>query len=375
MKVIHVYNQSMVFDIRTRRYAKSITDFFAEVDFLLVGQREGQAENVEVLSDRAKILRIAYNRNINKAIAHLAWSIRVFRILLLEKKVRVISAHSLKVLPICLLATLVRRNCILLYDTHEIETHTTSNKLLSKLLTWLERICMSFVNQIIVTSPGHEKWYKHNYNKPVHLIRNTPGIAETPENINLGLKKSLSIPDSDVLFIYIGMIAKRRGCEVILKAFDGVKNKHILFLGYGDYLDELILTSEGWENVHILDPVSPLELVEFISGADVGIHMMDDSNLNHRKALPNKPMQYMSAGLACIVSDVEVMSMLIRDANSGIVVKVGAVDELNKVVESMTFENMKTYKANASRWFESNNWEKESFKLKELYKNLLLIKS
>ncbi len=372
MKAIHVYNQSMVFDIRTRRYAQALVGFYPTAEVLLLGQQPGDEKEEEVLSadKRSRIVRLKYAAKSNKLWAHLSWLMRVFKYANRQKEVRVISAHSLKVLPICVLLCLFKSKCVLLYDTHEIETHTTSNSKFIFLLNILERLCMSMVKMIIVTSPGHYEWYEKKYNKPVFLIRNTPGLVEAPAEKNLELKKTLGLSESDKLFLYIGMIAKRRGCEVILNSFRNVSpQKHILFLGYGDYLDELKEVSKELNNVHIMDPVPPFDLVRFISGADVGIHMMDDSNLNHKKALPNKPMQYMAAGLASIVSDVEVMSNLIIGAQSGIIVKVGDTQALQQQIDEITPESIDEFKAKANLWFEQNNWELESLKLKNIYDN------
>lgn len=374
MKAVHVYNQSMVFDIRTRRYAKALTQFYPELEVLLLGQRPGNEPAEEVLSPdgRSKILRLNYTVT-NKALSHALWLFRVFRYVIRQTEVRVISAHSLKVLPICVLLCIFKRKSVLVYDTHEIETHTTANNKFIMMLNWLEKICLFRVKYIIVTSPGHYEWYKEKYNKPIFLIRNTPGLEEAPKQKNESLKKTLDIPEQHALFLYIGMIAKRRGCEVILNAFrNASQEKHILFLGYGDYLDELKSEAKDLANVHIMDPVPPFDLIRFISGADVGIHMMDDSNLNHRKALPNKPMQYMAAGLASIVSDVEVMSNLILGAKSGIIVKVGDTEALKKEINEVTRQSIDEYKAKARDWFTTNNWELESLKLKDIYNNFLV---
>lgn len=374
MRAIHVYNQSMVFDIRTRRYAKALTQFYPELEVLLLGQRPGNEPADEPLSadKSSRIVRLSYAAN-NKVLAHLIWLYRVFRYVSKLSDVRVISAHSLKVLPVCVLLCLFKRKSVLIYDTHEIETHTTANTMLIKILTLIEKLCVFCVKYIIVTSPGHQEWYKKKYSKPVFLIRNTPGLEEAPKQKNEALKKILGIPDGHTLFLYIGMIEKRRGCEVILNAFRSSSlEKHILFLGYGGYLNELKSEAKDLSNVHIMDPVPPLELVRFISGADVGIHMMDDCNLNHRKALPNKPMQYMAAGLASIVSDVEVMSSLIKDAKSGCIVKVGDTEALKEEINEVTKKSIDQYKIKARDWFVANNWEKESLKLKDIYRGLLM---
>jgi len=301
------------------------------------------------------------------------WLFNVLFYMLKQKDVKVMSAHSLKILPVCVLASILK-GAKLIYDTHEIETHTTNNKRVISLLTLVEKICMFKVQEIIVTSPGHYAWYMDKYNIPVHLIRNCPSIKEKPRPYleqKCNLKNKLGLTAGELLFVYIGVINVARGVNVILDAFQQCeKTKHILFLGFGDVKPIIRLAAEN-TNIHYLEPVHPMELVNFISTSDVGIHMMDSSNLNHRKALPNKPMQYMAAGLPCIVSDVEVMAGLVRDADSGWIVKEGDSEYLKVLVNRLTKADIQKYAINSQSWFVKNNWESESLKLIQIYEQFI----
>jgi glycosyltransferase involved in cell wall biosynthesis len=379
MKVIHVYNQGLHHDVRTRRYGQALTDHFSKLEFYLIGQRLlATDELIETLSERVRIYRlhflfIASNITLLKFINFTLWTLNVFFYILKQKKIKIISAHSLKVLPVCVIASLFN-SAKLIYDTHEIETHTTNNKYIISLLTFIEKICMLRVKEIIVTSPGHYKWYKDKYNLPVLLIRNCPSIKEKPSSnldSNYDLKKMLKLPSEDFLYIYIGVINVSRGVNVILESFKKCeKNNHILFLGFGEVEHIIKLAGEN-SNIHYMNPVPPMKLVNYISTADIGIHMMDSSNLNHRMALPNKPMQYMAAGLPCIVSDVEIMASLVRDANSGLIIKEGDVNSLTYIVNNLKRKDIEEYSSNSQIWFTNNNWELESLKLTQLYDKLI----
>ena len=379
MKVIHVYNQGLHHDVRTRRYGQVLTDRFNKLDFHLVGQRLFPVDNLkEMLSERFRIVRLRFlflSKNFGsfKVINFTLWSLNVLFYILKQKQVNVISAHSLKVLPVCVIASILK-GVKLVYDTHEIETHTTSNKRIIEMLTWMEKICMLKVNEIIVTSPGHYGWYNEKYKVPILLVRNCPSIKEKPGS-DLGpeydLRKMLGLSNEDFLYIYIGIINVSRGVNVILESFQQCeKNKHILFLGFGD-VDPIIKLAEKNSNIHYMKPVPPMDLINYISTANVGIHMMDSSNLNHRKALPNKPMQYMAAGLPCIVSDIEVMADLVRGANSGWIVKEGDAGSLTNLVNNLKKKDIEKYALNSQIWFTENNWDFESLKLTQLYADLL----
>ena len=172
MKILHVYNQGLHHDVRTRRYGKVLTENFYDLEFYLVGQSlQPDDVQVEYLSDRFKIIRLNFffkNKKSNqfKFLNFTYWLINVLGYMMKQKEVRIISAHSLKVLPICLIGSIIK-GAKLIYDTHEIETHTTNNKLAIGFLSFLERICMLRVQHLIVTSPGHKEWYEKEYKKKI----------------------------------------------------------------------------------------------------------------------------------------------------------------------------------------------------------------
>ncbi len=379
MKIIHVYNQGLHHDVRTRRYGQALTDRFHEIEYHLIGQRLITVDQlVEILSERFRIVRLRFlffanNLSSLKVINFALWLLNVLVYVIKQNNVKVISAHSLKVLPVCVIGSVLKRSK-LIYDTHEIETHTTNNKFLISLLTFVEKICMLQVSQIIVTSPGHFRWYKDKYNVPVLLVRNCPSIKEKPQSElvdEFDLRKLLGLTKDDVLYIYIGVISVSRGLNVILDSFQNCeKRNHILFLGFGD-VPPIVKLADEYLNIHYMKPVPPMELVKCISTADIGLHMMDSSNLNHKMALPNKPMQYMAAGLPCIVSNVEVMAGLVKEANSGWIVQEGDVVALTNLINRIRRKDIEEYASNANLWFANNNWELESLKLTQLYERVI----
>ena len=379
MKIIHVYNQGLHHDVRTRRYGQALTDRFREIEYHLIGQRLIIDDKLfEILSESFRIVRLRFffftnNLSSLKVLNFALWLLNVLIYVIKQNDVKVISAHSLKVLPVCVIGSILKRSK-LIYDTHEIETHTTNNKLIINLLILVEKICMLQVSQIIVTSPGHYRWYKDKYNVPVLLVRNCPSIKEKPQSeidYKRDLRKLLGLTKDDVLYIYIGVIHVSRGLNVILESFQNCeKRNHILFLGFGD-VQPIINLADEYSNIHYIKPVPPMELVKYISTADIGIHMMDSSNLNHKMALPNKPMQYMAAGLPCIVSNVEVMAGLVKEANSGWILQEGDVVALTNLINKIRRKDIEEYAFNAQLWFADNNWELESLQLTQLYEPLI----
>ena len=142
-------------------------------------------------------------------------------------------------------------------------------------------------------------------------------------------------------------------------------------MGFGSNLDQLFLHASKYKNIHYHEAVDPNILHTYTSSADVGVHMMDDSCVNHLYALPNKPMEYMNSGLACIVSNLPEMSGLIRDANSGWIVPINDEAAFINVINSLTDHEIEIKQSNAKLWATNHIWENEEKKLITMYSKIV----
>jgi glycosyltransferase involved in cell wall biosynthesis len=261
----------------------------------------------------------------------------------------------------------------LIYDAHEIETETQEvvgfRKIFSKAV---ERIMMNFVDITILTSQGHADWYARNYKgSNIEVVENFPYIkSHQEENQNI-FRKKFNISEDDLVFIYQGYLSEARGVKLILDSFKEIDvSKHIVFMGFGDLKGEIEKTATEYPNIHIHESVVPDQVYNYTRCADVGIHMMDDSCINHLYALPNKPMEYMNAGLPAIVSDLPIMGALVRDARSGWLVKPNDQEAFKGIISSINREDIAFKSQNSLAWTKENNWEKQEEKLSLIYKQL-----
>jgi hypothetical protein len=65
------------------------------------------------------------------------------------------------------------------------------------------------------------------------------------------------------------------------------------------------------------------------------------------------------------------MASLVRDANSGLIIKEGDVNSLTYIVNNLKRKDIEEYSSNSQIWFTNNNWELESLKLTQLYDKLI----
>lgn len=159
-----------------------------------------------------------------------------------------VHCHDTMVLPLgCILK--VFTGCKVIYDAHELESDR--NGLLphlKKLTLWAEKICWRFVNVLIVVSPAIANWYKLNIgDKNTEIVMNAPYLMNTEEEVFSKdyLQDEFFIPPSSKIYIYIGILGKGRGVDLILEAFkDESIDSHVVFLGYGEFESRIKSASE-----------------------------------------------------------------------------------------------------------------------------------
>jgi glycosyltransferase involved in cell wall biosynthesis len=375
---VHMFLTPFIHETRMLRITNSLAQakVFDKIYIIACLRDEGVIEH-ESLDEKRQVWRvptvIKRRTNLSKTLNMLEWSLRAWRFLR-DKEVKCVNPHSFAVLPLAVIFKLFK-GCHLIYDTHEIETETGETVGMRGLVSkFLERLLVRFADAVAVTSDGHGKWYRREYDlKNVWVIKNFPYRVRAPlpkENI---LKKQFHIGKGELLFIYQGLISKGRGTDLLMRVFAKMpKDKHIVFMGFGEDVDTVKAYAKMCTNIHYYPAVKPHDVPLYTSGADVGIHMMDDSCINHLYALPNKPMEYMNAGVPAIVSNLPDMSALIREAGAGWIIPVNDENRLAQLVYSLTPKKIVEKQAKAFIWSKSHNWEGEEKKLLAMYRQLKL---
>ena len=141
--------------------------------------------------------------------------------------------------------------------------------------------------------------------------------------------------------------------------------------------DELLRRSRSgpWETrVHVLDPVPPSELLEWVASADVGVMPNPGATWNDRLSSPNKLFECIAAGTPVVAGDYATMRRIVLDDPAG---PLGAVCDplspaaiagaITAIVTSTSAEReslrARCRRAAADRW----NWETEASRLLSIY--------
>lgn len=305
----------------------------------------------------------------SQLIKYLEWSWRIVREYR-RRPVAVIHCHSL--LPLLLACVLkATTGARLVYDAHELETETSGLRGLRKhLARWLERKLIRRVDATLVVSPSIQNWYETTYpGLRVELVRNVP--YSPPELRPYPWKQELGIPDSSVLFLYLGGLVEGRGIHTMLGAFarPGCK-QHILFLGSGSLSTEIQRVAASTPNIHFHASVPMDQVIHRAAGADVGICLTEDTCLSHRYSLPNKLFETLQAGLPVITADLPDQTALLSGHNAGWTCAVDA-DALHARITGISNQDVEDRRAGVQALKTQLSWPAEATKLVSLYEDLL----
>ena len=153
-------------------------------------------------------------------------------------------------------------------------------------------------------SDSIKEWYVKKYGiKKIEVIKNIPSSNQMKVKA-VNLKANLNLNSEDILFIYQGFLSVSRGVDTILKVFSHLENdKHIVFMGFGPLEEVIKNETKRKKNIHFLQAAKPTEVLNYTAGADIGIHIIPNTCLNHYYCLPNKVFEYVTAGVPFIVSN------------------------------------------------------------------------
>lgn len=369
---IHIYPTYFTNESRILREANAIIDFKLADKVVLIGIWKKGLPVEEAVSDHIKILRIrtTFEKAVKlKWLNLLSFAVFYFRVFFLSVKLKpsIVNAHSLTVLPLCTFIKWMNRTK-LIYDAHELETETNDSHGIRKIVAKLvERLFIQFSDYVIVVSESIRKWYAQSYSIPeIEVIRNIPTLVRTREKNNI-LRKKLNLDTHALIFIYVGVLTRGRGIELMLNTFKNEKtDKHLVLLGYGPLAEEV--KSFQSTNIHYLDSVEPEVVVEHVSGADVGISLIEGTCLSYFYCLPNKVFEYIAGGIPFFCSSFPDLQHEFGDKDIAWFIK----DDMDfgNVLTTLNKAEIERKRSNIIKHQQVWQWQLERGKYKDIYHSI-----
>ncbi len=279
-------------------------------------------------------------------------------------------ANDWPMLPIAAEAAATKGG-IVVYDSHELALEEFAErpewrKYIRPVVAHVEAGYIRNAKVISSVSPGITAHLDATYQVPAtHLtLRNAPAWQATDAR-----------PAGDpVRLLYHGIVSPGRGLEALIESAASWKPGFSLTIrgpaSPPDYMDQLtrLAGSHGvTDRVSFEGPVPMTSLVAAARPFDIGLMALPGHSAHTRFALPNKLFEYMMAGLALAVTDLEEMVTLLNDTGAGFSLGDGSPAAIGAAINSLTRPEIDRMRAAALEAAKRYNWDTEATPVIDAY--------
>jgi len=362
--VIAFSNFSLSVDGSKYRIAKSLVD--AGYDVTVLAIKDAKTKSREII-DGIKVSRIDGR---NRPIKFLK-----FLFSALKQKPDIYHSFDLKTLPLAYFVSRINRSK-LIYDSRELYVESMRDKELPKvykrIMTSVERFLIKRVDGIIVVSDARADILVQRYGikRPTVIFNCAPYKEYRKTTI---IRDLLNIKDDKRIVLYQGIISRGRGLENLVSAARYLDDAVVVLIGDGNLKGELIRKvkeEDLEEKVKFIDAVPYEELLDYTMSADLGVHPIQNTCLNHYYCAPNKLFEYLMAGLPVAVSNFPDMRRIVENEGVGETFDPEDPKDIARVINNILNDEEKynIMSGNALKIAkERYNWEMESRKMLEVY--------
>lgn len=272
----------------------------------------------------------------------------------------------------------------LIYDSHELWSqahHKPRSMLVISSFELLERLIAHRADHILTVSRGISLYLMGYFkNRHISVVRNTPtymNIDETSAPSRSSLRKRIGVQDSDIVVIYQGLVKRERGVFLLLDAIEMVQDRAVklILVGAGPDFREFQRAVEDRSlssRVILVGHVPQSELASYTRIADLGVHAISNTCLNHDLCLPNKLFEYLNAGIPVVVTNLSEMGDYVLRNGFGFVFTDGDADSLAKVLDNAAVEatlSAKTVCVETHK--DSYSWDADFRVLQRVYREVV----
>lgn len=270
----------------------------------------------------------------------------------------------------------------LIYDAHEfVAGSVRPTERLTRAWAKMESHYIRDVDAVITVSESIADALQRNYrlkDRPT-VVLNAPVVgasSKAPSDI----RSDCGLDDQTQLVAYTGSTMSRRGVATAIEALTLLPELHLAIVCVPNvahrYSQELAGHAQRMgvaDRVHLLEPVKPEEVLDYLRTADVGVHPMIGDIPNHEMALPNKLFDYIFAGLPVVVSDLREMGTFVRRTGVGEAFAFGDASDCARAFKEV-FGSLEQYQDRIRRGQleRSYSWESQEEQLRSVYGALQL---
>ena len=224
------------------------------------------------------------------------------------------------------------------------EINELSIKKIRPLAMLLEKICLHRANKIIANGEDTKFLYEEKYQK-------LKDIVVIPNAIDSRAVKSnqLTLRNNVVKIAYIGRFYKNKGIEEFLESIKFINRDNIdkrfqfLFVGFGEYEEEIKLFEKNFPNVKLIGRVNNTQIFDFLSTIDCTVNLTFSRKDSGGAGVSNSLLESIFANNLPIAWKNFCYEQILNDSNA-VLISEGNAAELakayNDIYENRTvFEN------------------------------------
>jgi glycosyltransferase involved in cell wall biosynthesis len=287
--------------------------------------------------------------------------------------------HDPEILPFG--KKLKKKDKIVIYDAHEYYRDEILykdylpkivRKLFAIIVFTLEKRVSRLIDAVITpTDEMTDIYQKFSYR--CYTIKN---FAFKPTNEQKQLSKNIK----DIDIIHVGTVLFMR-LKYMIDIIKDVKqrNKFVTayFLGVDQSLisrmNDMMQKDDLTENIFLLPRIPFEEVQTFLFRSKIGLNY-HPYETRYLVALPTKVFEYMRCGVAVVTSDLPPLRESIKDSYNGIFIKSNEINDFSDKIISLLNNDKKLLEfgnINKQLINDKFNWEQESHKLFNIYKEIL----
>jgi len=358
-RIVFTVTNDLTYDQRMNRICSTLQA--AGYDITLIGFMKKRSVKLEQKPYKQIRLNLFF---VKGKLFYLEYNFRLFWYLLFKKYDIYTGIDLDTLLPVFFNAKLKGKPCV--YDAHEYFTELpeiVARPLIKKMWIKLERFLLPKIKYNYTVGNAIAEELTKKYKTTFEVIRNVPVLSEHVAEVGVGN-----------YILYQGALNIGRGLEALMEGMAYV-NADLYIAGEGDLSAELRAFAAELphkEKIRFLGYVRPADLKKYTNEAKIGINLVEHLGLSYFYSLSNKFFDYIHAGKPQVtmnfpeykkLNDQYDVAVLIDEPEKKLIAS--AINKLLTDVKLYVELEHNTIEAKKDL-----NWQKESVKLTQFYKQI-----
>ena len=263
----------------------------------------------------------------------------------------------------------------LVFDSRELYSHLDSfvgRQLVRQFWSAVERRYIRHADLVFTVNRSIAECIATTYGIELPtVLHNVPPMQNVPRTNKL--REDLGISPDARIALYQGGIRTGRGLPRLIEAARAIEEVAFVIIGSGALSETLKIQARGLANVFFLPHISPDKLLRYTASADLGVHLLEPTCLNHKLALPNKIFEYLMVGLPVVANSLPEIRNVVEDYGVGLVVDPEDADAVVAAIRRALYDEeiRASWRANIPNVFEDYSWKKDMQRFQDAISTLL----